>query len=56
VRVENLPFAPGTQVEILVVGNDETALVENRYPLRGKPMTLVDPTDSVAEEDWDVLR
>ena len=27
-----------------------------RYPLRGKPIRYVDPFESVAEDNWDVLR
>jgi hypothetical protein len=45
----------GTEVEIsisAIPARDKADL----YPLRGTPVTFVDPTSPVAEDDWDVLR
>jgi hypothetical protein len=55
VKLENLPFRAGQEVEIIVLADGRSANEERRYPLRGKPVTLIDPTAPVAENDWDAL-
>jgi hypothetical protein len=32
------------------------ATQKERYPFWGKPITYLNPTDPVAEEDWEVLQ
>lgn len=56
VKVENLPFQAGAEVEIIVLADERRARDERRYPLRGQPITFIDPTAPVAESDWDALR
>ena len=51
-RLENLPFQPGEEVEVIVLAEERRARTERRYPLRGKPLTYEDPTAPVAESDW----
>jgi len=29
---------------------------QNRYPLRGRPFTYIDPTEPVAVDDWEALQ
>lgn len=29
---------------------------QNRYPLRGRPFTYIDPTEPVAVDDWETLQ
>ncbi len=29
---------------------------QNRYPLRGRPFTYIDPTEPVAVDDWEILQ
>lgn len=52
--IHGLPFQAGDRVEVIIRsrngGNGE------RYPLRGKPIRYENPFDSVAEQDWGVLR
>lgn len=55
VKIENLPFQAGSEVEIIVLV-DERAREQRRYPLRGQPVTFADPTAPVAEADWGALR
>jgi hypothetical protein len=43
-------------VEIIVLADERRARDERRYPLRGQPITFIDPTAPVAESDWDALR
>ncbi|HEX8693446.1 MAG TPA: hypothetical protein VF746_13575 [Longimicrobium sp.] len=53
--LENLPFTAGEEVEVIVLAEARKAR-EQRYPLRGMPVTYADPTAPVAEGEWDALR
>jgi hypothetical protein len=55
-QLENLPFQPGEEVEVIVLGEESAARTEKRYPLRGTPVTYHDPTAPVAESDWQAAR
>ena len=50
--LENLPFQPGEEVEVIVLAQERQAREGRRYPLRGKPLVYRDPTAPVAESDW----
>jgi len=52
----NLPFQAGEVVEVLIVPRVQKLLGSERYPLHGKPIQYVNPTDPVAEEDWAALQ
>jgi bifunctional DNA-binding transcriptional regulator/antitoxin component of YhaV-PrlF toxin-antitoxin module len=60
--LEDLPFAPGDTVEIIVRGrvieppNESSA--SERYPLQGsQPYSYQDPFEpAVPAEDWEVMR
>lgn len=54
--LENLPFEPGEEVEVIVLAEERRAREERRYPLRGKPLTYPDPTAPIAESDWQALQ
>ena len=56
VTVENVPFERGAEVEIIVLADARRARESGMYPLRGTPVTLVDPMRPVAEGDWDALQ
>jgi hypothetical protein len=56
VHVDNVPFHAGAEVEIIVLADERRAREARRYPLRGLPVTLVDPTAPVAADDWDATR
>lgn len=51
-----LPFHVGEEVEVIIVSRSKQTGVQDRYPLRGKPIRYVEPFEPVAQEDWDVLR
>ena len=51
-RLENLPFRPGEEVEVIVLAEEAAVSPGPSYPLRGTPMTYHDPTSPVAESDW----
>jgi hypothetical protein len=54
--LEHLPFQAGESVEVIVLADERRTREERRYPLRGKPVTLLDPTEPVAEGDWETLQ
>lgn len=53
--LREVPVRAGEQVEVIVLVRDHLGGT-NRYPLRGKPVRYDDPTESVAEADWEILR
>jgi hypothetical protein len=52
----NLPFNVGEKIEVIIIPRSSRQLDEKRYPFWGKPITYLNPTDPVAEEDWEVLQ
>jgi hypothetical protein len=51
----NLPFHAGDTVEVLILSQSQKLSRQERYPLHGKPIRYINPTDPVAEEDWAAL-
>ena len=51
--LRNLPFQAGESVEVLIVVQTVAASQKNSYPLRGTSLHYTDPTEPVAEEDWE---
>lgn len=59
INVAGLPFAPGTNVEIIVLERQSSlpATPQRRFPYRGMPYRYDDPFEpAVPIEDWDVYR
>ncbi len=54
--IEHVPFEPGEQVEVVVHSSSQAPDTQQQYPLRGTPIRYIDPFESVAEEDWEVLQ
>lgn len=54
--LKDLPFADGEMVEVIVSADRAKAVSRNRYPLRGTPVTLLEPTEPVAEADWETTQ
>ena len=52
----NLPFHAGDAVEVIILPRPQKLIGQERYPLHGKPIQYINPTDPVAEEDWAALR
>jgi hypothetical protein len=52
----DLPFHAGDIVEVIILPRSQKTAEQNAYPLRGSMVEYINPTDSVAEEDWAVLR
>lgn len=50
--LNDLPFQAGEEVEVIVFRD----ALDQHYALRGTPLHCVDPFESVAGGDWEVLR
>ena len=53
--LHDLPFHKGETVEIVITTRRSKPAAQSKYPLRGKPVKLIDPFGAVAEDDWSVL-
>ncbi len=51
ITLRNLPFRRGDSVEIIVL--PASSAFPSPFPLRGTPVTLLSPTEPVADADWD---
>ncbi len=54
VTLENLPFQSGELVEVIILSQNSQIAKQNRYSLRGTAIQFIDPTEPVAQEDWEV--
>ena len=52
----NLPFYAGDAVEVLILPRSQKLSGQERYPLHGKPIQYINPTEPVAEDEWAALR
>jgi hypothetical protein len=55
ITLRDTPFRRGDSVEVTVLPFCNPAHLPSRYPLRGIPVTLIDPTDPVAAADWESI-
>jgi len=55
-RLADLPFHAGDEVEVILLRREPVRLIGNPYPLRGLQIRYEDPTEPVAESDWEALR
>ena len=53
ITLRDTPFRRGESVEVIVLPFATATASASRYPLRGTPVTLVAPTEPVAEGDWE---
>jgi len=56
--LKNLPFKDGEKVEVIVIprSRSQSTRSKKRHPFWGEPITYMNPTDPVAEDDWDALK
>jgi hypothetical protein len=52
----NLPFHAGDAVEVFILPRSQKLSGQERYPLHGKPIQYINPTDPVAEDEWAALQ
>jgi hypothetical protein len=53
ITLRDVPFRPGDSVEVIVLPFPAPAASSSRYPLRGTPVSLLSPTEPVADADWE---
>lgn len=51
--LDHLPFQAGESVEVIVLPHASAPLPKDRYPLRGTPVQYEQPTEPVAEDEWE---
>ena len=54
VTLEHLPFQAGEAVEVIVLARPPESKLSHSYPLRGTCIRYVEPTEPVAQDDWEV--
>ena len=54
--LENLPFHPGEFVEVIILSQPRQVMEQNRYPLRGTSVQYIDPSDPIAQDDWEAMQ
>jgi hypothetical protein len=52
----NLPFQKGDTIEIIILRQPMASSHKHEYPLRGTLLNYKDPTEPVAQEDWEALQ
>ncbi len=53
--LEKLPFKPGKEVEVIILERSNR-LQNKSYPLRGKPIQYDNPTEPVAQNEWETTQ
>ncbi len=51
--LDHLPFHAGELAEVIVLPHAAAPLPTDRYPLRGTPVRYEQPTEPVAEPEWE---
>jgi hypothetical protein len=52
-QLRDLPLQAGEKVEVIIIVQSSPAHSQHAYPLRGTPVAYIDPTEPVAESDWE---
>ncbi len=55
-KLSGLPFQEGDEVEVIILSHETDSHSMTPSPLRGKVIEYLDPTEPVAEEDWELLK
>jgi hypothetical protein len=53
--LRNLPLQAGESVEVIILVRPSAVPGPQRYPLRGLPLRYIEPTEPVAQADWEAL-
>jgi hypothetical protein len=54
--LSDLPFQAGDSVEVIIVPRKSASALQNGYSLRGKVIRYDNPTEPVAQADWEALQ
>jgi hypothetical protein len=55
-QLDALPFQEGDLVEVIVLGRNRKVSKSTSSTLRGKVIMYIDPTEPVAQDDWELLQ
>ena len=55
-KLSGLPFKEGDKVEVIILSYETSPYSVTPSPLRGKVIEYLDPTEPVAEEEWELLK
>lgn len=55
-QLKGLPFRPGEKVEVIVLPLHRLKAAAGRSSLKNTVLKYEDPTQPVAEQDWDALQ
>ena len=55
-KLNGLPFKEGDTVEVIILLHETGSHPVTLSPLRGKVIEYLDPTEPVAEEEWELLK
>ena len=53
ITLRDIPFRRGDSVEVIVLAFPVVDNTGSRYPLRGTPVALLQPSEPVANGDWE---
>ena len=53
-KLSGLPFKEGDKVEVIILSHETGSHPVTPSPLRGKVIEYLEPTEPVAEEDWEL--
>ncbi len=54
--LKNLPFNVGEKIQVIIIPRTKPQNDKKRYPFWGKPIPYLNPTDPVAEAEWEVYK
>ncbi len=54
--LHSLPFHAGESVEVIILVKEPVSSTHPAYPLRGLPITYLQPTEPVSQNDWEAVR
>jgi hypothetical protein len=54
--IKNLPFNVGEKIEVIIIPRSKSKAGKKPYSFWGKPIKYINPTDPVAEADWEVYK
>ena len=54
--LSNLPLRAGEAIEVIILVQPSATRDHQRYPLRGMPVRYIDPTEPVAQADWEATQ
>ena len=54
--LSNLPLRAGEAVEVIILVQPPSVVSHQHYPLRGTSVHYSEPTEPVAQEDWEAAQ